>query len=824
MSNQWYTIFGPKTWPGVTINTGNKKIDGTYYNVLGDKNIQLSASGTMWLVGASGIQLISKDFVDASGIRAKNLRYQNISKIDNNGNIISPYPGPDGAFIFRSGAYDLAAIPNDNLIFNTGLNAITLPSYNYGPLYVSSGNADAPSSHELKSFNQIEYIESEPDVLNNSVIPAKIINNALTKFTAGIQIYPNFDGFKGNILTHMGADTPAEWAPASYLDAEGVLWNRFLKRPVKIEDGRIIFYVNAPAWAQGENFTTLTLDILKQEFGVGFDTIELVRNDTREITYIKFAAEVRYGAAEDDIDLQTPLEELFSLVDVKDPDAEDPDATVQGYAVKICTPIPWSDKAPHIGNGFAFSVSKGAYLDMQLGRSAQNRYNCQQEDVDTSLLRFKPSTMNSISIRPNIYTAFNMLGENIDFIVYGQQKTRYGNYEETIFGLNENNIPSGLVPAFKIDANTPNAASGSPSSGIYFTKYLDRAKLTPSGWIYDTMPKIMINTSGAYIISSLATGLLSATPTPITGYLHNYADLTINSTLYSPNIIAQDIYLRPLPIKDNTGKYISNALLTIDQSGKIVSRIPKSNPTAPGKPSKPVLDPDSGGVGNGELSISWTAPTSDGNSDIINYLIQFSNNDGATWADLASAQSYIVVRATNNSTRATIKGLSALVNYKFKIAAQNSYGISAYSDASDSMAPGSSVPKAPYDLSYIREFDTSIYSDIQLSWEAGHQGSSAILGYRIEESIDYGTTWQNYNDTSNLISTTYEVIGGTESQLDLYYRVSAYNNFGQSAYSYIYASGNLLPDQDTEASQEKETDVLSNWDFGSVLFTGVCPT
>jgi len=820
MSNSWFTILGPKDWPGVSINTGNKKVDGNYFNVLGDKHIQLSASGNMWLVGASGIQLISQGYVDVSGLRSKNLLYQQMSKIDSVGNVVSAYPGSEGSLIYRSGDNDLAAIPGNKLVFNTGLNALTMPSQPYGPLYVSSGNLDNPDTHEIKAFTEIEY---EPSTTIDSVeIPAKVKINALTTITEGIQIYPNFDGYKGNILTHMGKDQPAEWSPAVYLNADGVVWNRFLKRPVKIEDGRIIFYINKPRWADASiSSTPLTQEILEQEFGVGFDTVELMRNDTREIVYVKFAAEVRYGAEQDSIDLITPLQDLYQEADFIDPDG-DPDETVQGLAIKICTPKPWADNNSYLGNGYAFSVTKGAYMDMQLGRTAKNTYNCIQDELENSLLKFKPSTLNSISIRPDIHTAFNMLGENIDFLVYGQRKTRYGNYDENIFGLNQNNIPVGMIPAFKVDANIPNAASGSPSSGVYFVKYLDREKTNPSGWSYDTRAKVSINTSGAYVISSLPTGTYSIGDAVITEYVYDYADLTVNRTTYSPNIIAEDIYLKPLPLSDNSGKYITNALLTIDKNGKIISRVPKTNPTIPGKPENIILDPDSNGIGNGELSIKWNAPDSDGNSIIINYILQFSTNNGDTWTDIQSP--YSIDRATPESTRATIKGLSSSTQYKFRAAAQNIIGIGEYSDSSSGMTPGSSVPKAPYNLAYTREFDNTIYSDIALSWEAGQNGSSPILGYRIEESYDAGISWQNYNDTSNLITSTNEVINGTESNINYHYRLSAYNSNGQSSYAYIYVSGNLISEEDPEIALQRENDLLSNWDFGSILFTGVCPT
>ena len=269
----------------------------------------------------------------------------------------------------------------------------------------------------------------------------------------------------------------------------------------------------------------------------------------------------------------------------------------------------------------------------------------------------------------------------------------------------------------------------------------------------------MINTSGSYVVSSLVSGVTTVDNISTTGYLYDYADLTVNSTIYSPNIIAQDIFLKPVPLKDNTGKYITNALLTLDSSGKIISRIPKQNPTAPGAPSGVRLDVDAATLGNGELSIMWDKPVNDGNSDIINYKVQFSNNDGANWSDIIIP--YSIDRPTAISTKVTIKGLVSQ-DYQFRVAAQNSINFSNYSLSSDKIRPGTAVPKGPLNIIYTREFDDTIYSTVSLSWQAGQQGNSSILGYKIEESND-GIDWMNYNE--ELITGLSTTIDGTESRL-----------------------------------------------------------
>jgi len=829
MSTPWYTIFGPRSWPGVEINTGNKKIDAVYYNLLSNNNVQLAASGVMWLVAGTGIRMITPGYVDVSGLRAHTMLFKEAKRINSSGEIIPTYSGSVGSVVYKYDDHNLAGIPSDELVYNSGLGKLTMPSKELGILYVSRGDVDdgeAPTK-EFGSFSDIvpvprKVITSTEAGVPPTVIPSYVSVNTHAKFTGGISIFPNLESYKGSILTHMGLDNKAEWTSAPYLKADGATWTRFPKRPIFIDGDRIIFYKNKPSWSQ-DWINSPTLEILAKEFGNGEDTIELVTSQDRSITHVKFATTILYGVGdvqtEDGPDLLTPLNSLFTEVSFTDPDETDPQAPqAQGYAVKICSPKPWDGSAKTNVNGYAFSVTKGAYLSMQLGPSATKRFNC-IDNFPNSPFRFKPSTSNNISIRPNINTGFNLLAENIDFMVFGQYKTKFNNYEESVFDLDNTLTPSGLTPAFKVDANIPNAASGSIESGVYYTKYLDRARLNPSGWSYDNNPKILINSNSAYQISSLATGVSAG--------LGLYADLTVSGITYSTQLMADKIFLNPKPTSSNSGTYIANSLLTIDRSGRIISRVPRQNPTAPSAPSGIRLDPGhANGIGNTEVSLVWTAPENDGRSAILDYILQFSSNSGETWTDLPN-NLYAIDRASSIIPLATIIGLSPLISYQFRVAAQNGIGLGDYSVSSASMIPGAEVPKRPYNLISSRAFDETLYSNISLSWEAPQAGADSVLGYVIEESTNNGATWQYYNLPTALISSTSELISATESALDYVYRISAWNSYGQSAFSYVYVQGNVIDETDPEEvarQEEKANDVLSNWDFGTVLFTGVCPT
>lgn len=792
----WYTIFGPSTWPGVTLETGNTKIDGTYYDVLTDKTVQFAAETNMFLVAKKGIRLITPGYVDASGVRIKNLMFEKISKIDETGAAIDFYSGDDGGLAYKINENDLGI--DSTLVVNTGLGKLTFPGGTTNrAVYVAAGSSDTGDTKELATYPNLELIPETSTTVGDTVTvePAEVNIVDANFYTDNITVGAGGDSYKGTILTHQGAGLPAQWMVAEYLKAEGVLWNRYPKRAIRIEDGRIIFYLSRPSWAligSADDYLNFTKAVLAEEYGIG-DTIAIINADTLELEYVKPAYSITYAAINQDPD--TTIYDLFEEVELVDNGQ-----TVQGLALRICPDATVNGEDAYV-NGYAFSVKKGGYLSMQLEPDATDKWGCGTGPFTDSPYTFKPSTSANISIRPNVHTAFNMLAENIDFVVYGKRTVDYDNYDANLFDVDPvSKIPVGLTPAFLVDANLENAVSGTLTSGVIFEKFLDREKTKPTGFLVDDRPKVCVNTKDPYVISSLVSGV---------GFLNHYSDLTVGGTTYSSGIIAEDIVLRPKPLADGTGKYVTNSLLTINSAGQIVSRRPTKNPTVPEKPTGVTVTL----VGNNEFTIKWLEPDNGGTS-IVTYIIEFSVNGGGTWTEVNSAQ---IVRATPTQTSCTINGLSTSVNYQFRIKAQNAIGISDPSDASDTVTANNTLPQAPKNLTESRSFSANT-SDITLSWEVPDSaGSSAIQGYVIEESSDSGLTWIYYNTSDNLITETSETIYGLDTDIDYVYRVSALNTQGVGAYAFVRSTGILQ-----EEFVQEDLDILGNWDFGSILFTGVC--
>ena len=95
--------------------------------------------------------------------------------------------------------------------------------------------------------------------------------------------------------------------------------------------------------------------------------------------------------------------------------------------------------------------------------------------------------------------------------------------------------------------------------------------------------------------------------------------------------------------------------------------------TEPGRAGTPT-----GTAGDGTVSLTWSAPSSTGNSAITDYVVQFTS-DGAEWVTVSDGVSA--------SLSATVSGLTNATAYRFRITARNAIGDGAPSLMSDSLTP-----------------------------------------------------------------------------------------------------------------------------------------
>ena len=782
-------------------------------NQWGSEYTSFATSGFISLASTSGIILNTLGFVDASGYRANSVFAQNYYRMNSDGETIDFFPGATGSLTYKVSSSEIGTVPN--FVYNTGIGKLIHTDGNPGsPLHVYHGddlNGSNPT-REITTFNQVKF---RPQIIvppanpddEPIIYPPLVTISGTDLFVENIQIGDGGEEFKGSILTHTGSGTT--WLQNEYLEADGIEWNRYPKRAVRLEKGQIIFYRSPPSWASLndlDDYTDFTLETLLQEFGPS-DTIALLwkGDDGFAGSTPRFVKPL--------VDLVFLPENTRQLLD--DPNTDggpyisetqfiegtgDGARVETGYLMLACGEInALPDISDDIRYAYAFSVTKGAYLTMSIGSGARGELTC----ANGPAARFKPSTANNISIRPDVHTSFNSLAENIDFLIYG--KYPINRYDSELFDLEEGLVPAGLVAGFKLDANAPDAVLGHPSSGVFFGQYLDRLKTIPSGHTFDFTPKISINRNTPYSIASISSGL---------GFLNYYSSLSVSGATYSDQLVCEDLYLLPKPEINGEGKYIANALLTLDSNGKIISRVPVANPTIPSEPT----DVNILISGNNECSLTWQAGN-DGGRKILNYAIEFSANNGNTWTVVPSEQ---IRRGTNDQTSCTITDLQTSVSYLFRVIAQNNVGYSNPSERSEVFVSNYDVSQIPRNLTSLRTFGDEL-SVIELSWnDPDSYGASTASGYIIEESDNNGNNWIYHNTVESLITNTYEVIYGSPNGINYVYRVSAVNASGQGAYNFIYVSGNIPPVVEDIDQEQQTEETIANWDFGVILFTGVC--
>jgi hypothetical protein len=86
-----------------------------------------------------------------------------------------------------------------------------------------------------------------------------------------------------------------------------------------------------------------------------------------------------------------------------------------------------------------------------------------------------------------------------------------------------------------------------------------------------------------------------------------------------------------------------------------------------------------GVAGDTQASVSWGAPTSDGGSDITDYIVEYQQDGAATWSVFADG--------TSNATSATVTGLTNAREYQFRVSALNAVNTSATSGVSVAVTP-----------------------------------------------------------------------------------------------------------------------------------------
>ena len=182
--------------------------------------------------------------------------------------------------------------------------------------------------------------------------------------------------------------------------------------------------------------------------------------------------------------------------------------------------------------------------------------------------------------------------------------------------------------------------------------------------------------------------------------------------------------------------------------------------TVPGKATGAIAT-----AGNGQATINFTAPLSNGGSAITGYTV-YSNNGGTDSNASTTNLSHTVTGLTNGQT------------YTFTVVSINDVGTGSSSDASLPITLPT-TPTAP--LNVAAEVKSS---SIKLTWsDPASTGGSAITDYIIEYQLTTGGNWVTFNDGVGIDKFT--TVTGLSNDTSYDFRVSAKNIIGTSEVSSV---------------------------------------
>ena len=130
----------------------------------------------------------------------------------------------------------------------------------------------------------------------------------------------------------------------------------------------------------------------------------------------------------------------------------------------------------------------------------------------------------------------------------------------------------------------------------------------------------------------------------------------------------------------------------------------------------------SGTKGLAQISLAWTAPSSDGGSAVTDYTVEYSSNSGTTWSTFADG--------TSTATSTTVTDLSHSTTYTFRVSAVNVVATGSPSETANAATRGLTITElgSPYQQS------TSVAVDAE--------GNSVVVATAIPQAI-HVFTWQD---------------------------------------------------------------------------------
>ncbi|KAK2158172.1 hypothetical protein LSH36_175g03003 [Paralvinella palmiformis] len=253
---------------------------------------------------------------------------------------------------------------------------------------------------------------------------------------------------------------------------------------------------------------------------------------------------------------------------------------------------------------------------------------------------------------------------------------------------------------------------------------------------------------------------ITGSPTPTITWKKDDKGLEPSSRVNQENDEDNAKLLVPVSKRGDTGKYtIKLANKHGEDSGDI-------NVIVLDKPGSPE-DLKVSDVYADHCTLSWKHPTDDGGADINDYIVEKCEEGNTFWEK---------VPGLVNGTQHVVKDLEEGKRYKFRVKAENPFGVSepCITDKSTLAKNPYDPPTEPRDIA-ITEFDKS---SVTLKWKAPTEdGGNPIKGYVVEKRAIRGKgDWTPVNNVP--VKDTHFKVANLIEGSDVEFRVAAVNDAG----------------------------------------------
>jgi hypothetical protein len=183
-------------------------------------------------------------------------------------------------------------------------------------------------------------------------------------------------------------------------------------------------------------------------------------------------------------------------------------------------------------------------------------------------------------------------------------------------------------------------------------------------------------------------------------------------------------------------------------------------------------------------TVSWDPPTDDGGSTIVDYVVQYSADEGATWTTAS---------ATPSSSPFNVTGLSNGTPYVFEVAASNAGAVGAFSSPSAPATPAS-VPDVPNQPNVVAGNGVAV-----ISWTAPNDEGSHISFFQVTMSTTPSGPFKTPTAGSCAAIVVAPSLSCTAMNLkdgqSYYFEVQANNALGASGFSVASTAATPLSPQ-----------------------------